>query len=76
MGVVLQSKEALELVEASKIMIMLVMYLNCAFEIFLLFDFLKGLFPIQEDRRGIRFLKTLICIEKTELFDKGRNEMS
>lgn len=48
--------------DASKIIIMPIMYLNCVFEIYLLFNFLLGLFPVREEHKGIRLLKAIFCI--------------
>lgn len=39
----------------------LILYLNCIFEIFLLYDFLRVLFPLYEERKNIRILEIIGC---------------
>lgn len=38
-----------------------VMYLNCVFEIFLLYNLLEGVFQPYEDRKNIRLLEIAVC---------------
>lgn len=48
--------------DLSNVELMPVIYLNCVFEVSLLYIFLKGLFSVREEHRGIKILKALICI--------------
>lgn len=46
----------------SEILYVLVMYLTCVFEIFLIYDFLEETFPIYEDRKGVSLLEAAGCV--------------
>lgn len=48
--------------DLSKIEIMPIMYLNCVFEIFLLYTLFRGLFQIREGHNGVKILKAAVCI--------------
>lgn len=47
--------------DESKLIMMPIMYLNCAFEISLLYVFFDGLFQVHEERKRGRILMTLLC---------------
>lgn len=45
-----------------QILYQIIMYLNCIFEIYLLYNFLQVLFPLYEDRKWMMWLEAFGCI--------------
>lgn len=53
----------------------LMMYCNCIFAVFLLFDLFRALFPLYENRRHVRLLEMTGCITAIFLFNLAKNSL-
>lgn len=61
--------------DMEQILHQLVMYLNCIFEVYLLYNFLEALFPVYEDRKWVMWLEAFGCITAIFLINCLKNPL-
>jgi len=61
--------------DMEQVVYQLVMYLNCIFEVYLLYNFLEVLFPVYEERKWVMWLESLGCITAIFLVNCLKNPL-